>query len=318
MTSAPAQVVVPPTRGATRRLAMTAYALALLVWSLTIGIPSDTLGVCLWIFIGTVAWHAAAPVDTARAWWRDWWLPMLLLVAYSLLRGFADQTFIPVHVTAPIRFDEWLGGGTTPTEQLQAAWCGDPCIVTDPPRWYDTVVTSVYASHFLASLGLAGVLWVRNRDEYVRWIRRFVAMNFAGLTIYFLYPMAPPWMAGRDGFIGTVVRITGRGWSEIGLHRQSIFFGGLPNKVAAMPSLHAGFSFLLVFYAIQRLRHPARWLLLAYPVAMSASLVYSGEHYVIDAIAGALVALLVLVGCQVWENRRAARGTSTATSTSAD
>ena len=45
MTSAPTQVVVPPTRGATRRLAMTAYALALLVWSLTIGIPSDTLGV---------------------------------------------------------------------------------------------------------------------------------------------------------------------------------------------------------------------------------------------------------------------------------
>ncbi len=63
MTSAPTQVVVPPTRGATRRLAMAAYALALLVWSLTIGIPSDTLGVCLWIFIGTVAWHAAAPVS---------------------------------------------------------------------------------------------------------------------------------------------------------------------------------------------------------------------------------------------------------------
>jgi membrane-associated phospholipid phosphatase len=286
---------------------MTAYALALVVWSLVIGIPSDTLGVCLWIWIGTVAWFAGTPRTAALAWARDWWLPVALLVAYSLLRGFADQTFIPIHVTMPIRFDEWLGGGTTPTELLQDRWCGDPCLVTAEPRWYDVVVTTVYASHFLASLGLAGVLWVRNRGEWVRWIRRFVAMNFAGLTIYFLYPMAPPWMAGRDGFIGTVSRITGRGWSEIDLHRQAIFFGGLPNKVAAMPSLHAGFSFLLVFYAIQRLRHPARWLLIAYPLTMSAALVYSGEHYVVDTIAGAAVALLVLIGCQLWERRATTR-----------
>ncbi|WP_244929834.1 phosphatase PAP2 family protein [Nocardioides sp. W7] len=305
MTSASTQVAATPTRPASRRRAMAAYVVALLVWSLTIGIPNDTLGVCLWIWIGTVAWHADAPLETTRAWWRDWWLPMVLLVAYSLLRGVADQTFVPVNVTAPIRFDEWLGGGTTPTELLQSAWCGDPCLPGSSPRWYDTLFTTVYASHFLASLGLAGVLWVRSRGEWVRWIRRFVAMNFAGLTIYFLYPMAPPWMAGRDGFIGAVSRITSRGWSEIDLHRQSIFFGGLPNKVAAMPSLHAGFSFLLVFYAIQRFRHPARWLLLIYPLTMSLSLVYSGEHYVVDAIAGALVALAVLVGCQLWENRRA-------------
>jgi len=305
VTSAPTQVAVSPTRPASRRRAMTAYIVALLVWSLTIGIPNDTLGVCLWIWIGTVAWHADAPREVTRAWWRDWWLPMALLVTYSLLRGFADQTFVPVNITPPIRFDEWLGGGTTPTELLQDAWCGDPCLRSSPPRWYDTLFTTVYASHFLASLGLAGVLWIRSRVEWVRWIRRFVAMNFAGLTIYFLYPMAPPWMAGRDGFIGTVTRITGRGWDEIGLERQSIFFGGLPNKVAAMPSLHAGFSFLLVFYAIQRFKHPARWLLLAYPLTMSLSLVYTGEHYVVDAIAGALVALAVLVGCQVWENRRA-------------
>jgi membrane-associated phospholipid phosphatase len=283
---------------------MTAYVLALLAWSLTIGIPNDTVGVCLWIWVGTLCWYAAAPRAVTIAWWRDWWLPIALLVVYALLRGFADETFVPVHVTAPIRVDEWLGGGTTPTERLQASWCGEPCLVESPPRWWDTLFTTTYASHFWVALTLAGVLWVRSRDEWVRWMRRFVAMNFAGLTIYFLYPMAPPWMASRDGFIGAVGRITSRGWAELDLHRQSIVFGGLPNKVAAMPSLHAGFSFLVVLYAIQRLRHPARWLLLAYPLTMSLTLVYSGEHYVVDAIAGALVALLVLVGCQVWENRR--------------
>jgi membrane-associated phospholipid phosphatase len=78
------------------------------------------------------------------------------------------------------------------------------------------------------------------------------------------------------------------------------------NKAAAMPSLHAGIAFLVVFYAIWRLRSPLRWLLLLYPVAMSTALVYFAEHYVIDAIAGALVAGAVMVGCKVWEDRRAA------------
>ncbi|WP_182524453.1 phosphatase PAP2 family protein [Nocardioides dongkuii] len=307
MTSATAAppAAVPPTRPEARRRAVGLYAVALVAWSLLIGIPNDTIGVCLWVWLGTVAWYAESAREVSLAWWRDWRWPMLLLVLYWVGRGLADQTGMPVHVTAPIRMDEWLGGGTTPTEQLQSAWCGDPCAKGTPPRWWDTALTTVYASHFLVSLGLAGVLWVRARHEWVRWIRRFVAMNLAGLAIYVAYPMAPPWMASRDGFIGEVARITGRGWSELDLHRQNIVLHGMANKVAAMPSLHAGFAFLVAFYAVQRLRHPARWLLLAYPLAMSLALVYFAEHYVVDAIAGALVALAVLVGCSLWERRRA-------------
>jgi membrane-associated phospholipid phosphatase len=74
--------------------------------------------------------------------------------------------------------------------------------------------------------------------------------------------------------------------------------------VAAMPSLHAGMTVLIALYAIQRLRSRGRWLLLAYPVAMSTALVYYGEHYVVDVLAGALLAVLVLLGCKVWEDTR--------------
>jgi membrane-associated phospholipid phosphatase len=291
-----------------RQRAVATYAVALVAWSLTVGIPNDSIGVSLWIWVATLCWSAgswAQVRQVSRAWWRDWWLPLVLLALYALLRGLADETPVPVHVTAPVRFDEWLGLGTTPTERLQEAWCGSPCRPTAPPRWWDTVLTSVYASHFLASLTVAGVLWVRSRGAWVRWVRRYVVMAFAGLAVYFAYPMAPPWMAARDGYLGAVSRITSRGWADLTLERQSIVFGGLPNKVAAMPSLHAGFAFLLAGYAIQRWRHPARWLLLGYPLAMSLALVYFGEHYVLDVLAGALLAVLVLVGCQWWEDRRA-------------
>ena len=89
------------------------------------------------------------------------------------------------------------------------------------------------------------MLWVRNRVEWVRWLRRYITLLFAGLAIYVAYPMAPPWMAARDGYLPEVHRITGRGWSEIDLHRQTMIMWGMGNKVAAMPSLHCGIACLV-------------------------------------------------------------------------
>ena len=238
-----------------------------------------------------------------------------MLISYWLVRGLADEIGIAPHYTMPVRADEWLaswwGGDEVPTVTLQHAWCGDPCVKTLPPRWWDVLLTTVYASHFLVALVLAGVLWRRDRHEWERWLRRYLSLLLAGLAIYVVYPMAPPWMAARYGYLAEVHRVTGRGWSTIelhgvDLHRQSMVMFGMGNKVAAMPSLHAGIAFLVALYLIGRLRSPARWLLLAYPVAMSLALVYFAEHYVVDVVAGGLLAAVVLVGCRRWERRRAA------------
>jgi hypothetical protein len=304
----------------TRRIAMPAYALLLVAWSLLVGIPNDPAGLIVWIWLGTLAWQVdhRRGGDQLDPWrfWRDWWRPLLLLVVYWLVRGLADEIGIPAHYSMPVRFDEWLvgllgGGDVAPTVRLQDHWCGSPCTSTLPPRWYDVLLTTVYASHFLVALTLAGVLWVRNRDEWVRWLRRYVTLLFSGLAIYIVYPMAPPWMAARDGYLPEVHRITRRGWSELSwggvdLHRQTMIMWGMGNKVAAMPSLHAGIAFLVAFWAISRLRARWRWLLLAYPLAMSLALVYFAEHYVVDTIVGAVLAGLVMVVVGRWERRRAA------------
>lgn len=297
---------MPATRPAARAAALAAYVALLAAWIHFVGIPNDAVGVALWLWLMTIAWHIDAPRERHLDFVRDWWRPMLLIAVYWFLRGLADETFVPVHVTAPVRFDEWLGGGTTPTELLQRNLCGDPCIEDSAPRWYDVLLTTTYASHFLAALTIAAVLWMRNRLEWLRWMRRYVATLFLGLAIYFVYPMAPPWMASDLGLIGEVHRMSGHGWSDFDLHRQNMVLMGMANKVAAMPSLHAGIAFLIAFYAVQRLRSPLRWLLLLYPVAMSTALVYYGEHYVVDAIAGALIALLALAACSFMERRSVA------------
>jgi membrane-associated phospholipid phosphatase len=64
-----------------------------------------------------------------------------------------------------------------------------------------------------------------------------------------------------------------------------------PNPVAAMPSLHAGFPFL-VFLVLTRVWPRWGWMSIVYPLAMSFAVVYMGEHYVIDVLAGFLYALV--------------------------
>ncbi|GAA4741941.1 phosphatase PAP2 family protein [Nocardioides endophyticus] len=298
-------IAYPRTRRKVRLAAMLVYAALLVLWSETLGIPNDTIGVFLWLWLGTVAWNIEAQPRYHLNFLKDWWIPVAGLVIYFFTRGLTDELGLPVHVYMPIHFDEWIGFGQTPTERLQHALCGDPCLRTSEPRWYDVLFTTVYATHFVTGLTIAAILWVRNRAEWIKWMRRYVIINFGALVVYIAYPMAPPWMASKEGWLhADVVRITGRGWHDIGLGRMDVVLQGVGNPVAAMPSLHAGITFLIAIYGIQRLHSPWRWLLALYPLAMSTALVYYAEHYVIDVLAGAALAVVVLVGCQRWENSR--------------
>jgi membrane-associated phospholipid phosphatase len=313
--SAPAPRVTglpPVTRRRSRAIAMLAYAGLLAAYTKLLGIPNDTISVFVWLWFGTIAWNIEAPWRYHLRFVRDWSIPMVGLVIYFYSRGLTDNLGLgSVHYTFPIRFDEWLsrlfgGGNTLPTVHLQHALCGDPCLRTSDPRWYDVLFTTVYASHFLTGLTIAAVLWVRNRDEWLRWMRRYVAINFGALAVYIVYPMSPPWMASEDGYIREAIpRLTGRGWRDLGLGRFDLVLQGVGNPVAAMPSLHAGITFLVAMYGIWRLRTPLRWLLVLYPLAMCTALVYYGEHYAVDVLAGAVLAALVMVGCGLWERRRA-------------
>ncbi len=295
----------PRTRRRARALAMTAYAVALAAWSELLGIPNDTVQVFLWLWLGTIAWNIEARPRDHLSFLQDWWLPVVGLVIYFYSRGLTDELGLPVHVDMPIHVDAWLGGGEIPTARLQDALCGSPCLKDSEPRWYDLLLTTVYATHFVTGLTIAAVLWVRRRAEWIRWMRRYLVINFGALAIYIVYPMAPPWMASEEGWLeADVTRITARGWHDIGLGRVDLILQGVGNPVAAMPSLHAGIAFLVALYGIQRLHTRWRWLLALYPLAMSIALVYNAEHYVIDILAGALLAVLVLVGCQAWESSR--------------
>ncbi|TMB74013.1 MAG: phosphatase PAP2 family protein, partial [Chloroflexi bacterium] len=80
-----------------------------------------------------------------------------------------------------------------------------------------------------------------------------------------------------------------------------------PNRFAAFPSLHAAFPALAAVYAWPRYRGLSVGLV-AWTAAVALSIVYLGEHYVIDALDGFLyvaAATILVEGFTRWRARRA-------------
>ena len=298
--------VAPATPVPSRVLGALAYVVALTTWITVAGLPKQSVLAVTWIWLATVAWNVRAPLRSHLDFARDWGPALAVLVVYLYSRGLADELgMVEVHVRGAAQTDAWLFGGTLPTEYLQGKLCGVPCERTMAPRWYDVGLTTVYYSHFFVALGVAGVLWSRNRPAWRGYMRRYLSLNMLGLLIYITFPMAPPWMAAQDGVVSSdVARITGRGWFDLdaggSFHER---FSAVGNPVAAMPSLHAAIAMFVAAYGIVHLRRRSRWLLVLYPVAMSFMLVYYAEHYVIDVVAGLVVVVVVMSGWAWWDRR---------------
>ena len=156
--------------------------------------------------------------------------------------------------------------------------------------------------HFVAVPGVATVLWLCQRQTWSVFVRRWLFLSIAGVATYLIFPAAPPWWASVHGYLGDhVERLSARGWAALGLDSTGPLLDqgqALANPVAAMPSLHAAFSMFLAVFFLPRVRRRWRPLLFAYPLAMMFTVLYCGEHYVVDVLAGwsYVVATFALVG----------------------
>lgn len=280
------------------------YFLGLAILVVFDGIPTGRLNLMTIVVLGLA-------ISSIGHGWRRLlrvlldWLPFtLVLMVYDLSRGLATALNMPLHESDIVSAENWLFGGNIPT-----VWLQDHFYTAATVHWYDALATLVYTSHFLATPILAAVLWLRNREVWVAYITRVVVLAFAGLVTYVLFPEAPPWLAARDGLIAPVGRLSARGW--IWLHAgdvQDLLDEAQrdgSNPVAAMPSLHVAFATLVALCIAGRLASRWRYLLALYPLAMGLVLVYTGEHYVLDLVAGVAYALIVHLLVSRWERRRA-------------
>jgi hypothetical protein len=291
---------------------MLIWAVVFAVGTYFIGVPaSDPLYAFGWLWLATIAWRSDLPVKQHLLFLRDWLPIALLLVVYNVSRGFADDLFTP-HVAPMIDADRAMFG------QVPTIWLQQHLYHPGQVQWWEVAVSLVYVSHFMTVPTVAVVLWLRSRRQWARYMRRWFTLSAAGLVTYFLYPAAPPWWAWQHGYLAEpVARISTNGWNAIDLHSAGNTLNALQvnqsNPVAAMPSLHTAYAMMAVAFFLPMVGK--RWwpLLLAYPLAMTFTLVYSGEHYVIDVLVGWLYVAATFAGVAVfehwWDNRRQLAGT---------
>lgn len=236
------------------------------------------------------------------------WLPFAaVLLIYDQSRRLGTVLGAPLHEADVAHAEKWLFGGTVPT-----IWLQQHLYTPGHVHWFDAVFTLVYTTHFLATPVIAGVLWLVSRDAWLRYITRVVVVSVAGLITYLAFPEAPPWLAAKDAVIAPVTRLSANGWIWLHAGNVSSLLARAQdegsNPVAAMPSLHTAMAVLVAIALAGQLRTRWRWLLALYPLTMAFTLVYDGEHYVLDIVAGTIYALAAHVALRTWERRRAARG----------
>lgn len=271
-------------------------------WSLIVnGIPVDRLAVLAWMLAAFILAAVGRSVDEMRLMVRDWIVLVVVYMVYDYSRGTADQLGIGVNYTLPRDIDRFMFLGRDPNVWMQSL------LLNKDVRWYDVGGSIIYMMHFVLPVIPLAMLRVRNRDEWLRYVRRFALTLYIAVACFIVFPSAPPWMAARDGYLKPVFRITGRGWWELNLKTVSKTLdrgAAVLNSVAAMPSLHAGMAMLVALWFT---RNSPRWVRMAamtYPIAMMFTLVYFGEHWVIDCFVGWIVVFAAFALADRWEKRR--------------
>jgi hypothetical protein len=146
------------------------------------------------------------------------------------------------------------------------------------------------------------MLWLawRHRPEFLRLRDGMVVSGGIGMLVFVTFPVAPPRLAGL-GMSDTV--------TESSRAYRVLQPPAFVNQYAAMPSLHAGWDLLVgiaVFTAGTSLA--LRILGCTMPVLMSAAVVATANHYVVDVLAGVLLVLVGHVAALGLERHRLARG----------
>jgi len=293
-------------------IAIAAYIALVVVGSFyfRISLTPDRLAVLLVI--------AALGTGRVRAFLRDWSIFIIVFLAWQVLQGMSNSfTHARPHVSEMINLDKLLFFGQVPT-----VWLQQHLYHPGHASWYDIVAALFYAMHFVFPLCCAFAFWFVRRPIFLEFMASLLFLALAGFATYIVFPAAPPWIAAQwYHVIPPVTRIFAVALNAIGgqqsystLYQWAWSHGGY-DWYGAMPSEHAAFPFLCFLYA-RKVWKRAGWILLPYCFGVWFSVVYLGEHYVADVIAGLVYAGAAYAAVQLALRRRAAAGRTAPTQAS--
>jgi len=200
-------------------------------------------------------------------------------LGYRLARGLVEgrATAAFQHARELISIERSLHFFVEPSVQ---AWASGSHLVMVMASWlYVNAQISV-------TIGALLYLYLRhNRSFYFVRNMFMIAMAIA-LVGYIVFPTAPPRFMPEWGFIDSVSDLTGVHVSHTSASMTALF-----NPYAAVPSMHVA-SALMIGWSLARLarRRVVRVLWLLYPLLMAFVIVATANHFIFDALLGALTA----------------------------
>jgi hypothetical protein len=223
---------------------------------------------------------------------------LVLVRGYDYVRSF-DATRAPLaarvgegllhlegrlHILVEPRSNHWLAHHTV--VQLAAA------------SWYQ------YAHLTVTLLMVAWCYW-RHSNIYRQARNALVLTNVVGLIVFVVLPVMPPRLLPDGGFVDSVAS-AGLGNSPKGPVAA--------DQYAAMPSLHLAWATWTAIVGILIVHGARRWIWVLYPMLTTLVVVSTANHYLLDAVAGTLVAIgaASVSGLIPWRRRRLVPGSDDA------
>ncbi len=205
-------------------------------------------------------------------------------IAYQMVRSTMGGTGAEAaafwNATQLIQLEQALNIFVEPTVQ---AWSRSSGTVIGFADWM------YINSHYVITFSSLLFIYFRRNDSFYFVRNMFVAAMLIALVGYALYPTAPPRLMPEWGFSDTIALTTG---VKVDNEKAS----ALVNLYAAVPSMHVCFA-LLIGGTMSALasRTWARRLWRFYPLLVTWVVVATGNHYLLDAVLGALTALAAWV-----------------------
>ena len=229
-------------------------------------------------------------VAQPRTWRRDVATCVLqmwaYIAAYEMPNDDPEALLRRARVDYPVKIDKTLGLGTTPTQRLQQLFARP-----DHIRPHEKPLVWAHWVWFLVPHSAVAYVLAFRRDQFPRAAAQTYAVFDLGTIFYWSLPTAPPWYAAKEGRLGdgrfpAVRRMMieyGEQFWKGGWQPLYSFLAG--NPLAAMPSLHFATS-VMAAHVLADTGPVAGAVGWTYAVTLGVALVYLGEHYLVDLLAG--------------------------------
>ena len=175
-------------------------------------------------------------------------------------------------------------------QSLQRAFLALPDLVAALNLFY-------FVGHFVFTAVFFVWLYRRSRSAFESFRDGFLVATAISVLVHWLFPTAPPRLAGV-GLEDTLLLFSG---IDIGSPTSAAY----SNPVAAVPSLHAAYALGVGIGVVRYARSTwLRWAGFVYPPLVLLTIVVTGNHFVLDAVAGIAVLGAGFLAARWWRGRR--------------